>query len=119
MNIEDIARTCHEANRSLCVAYNDFSQKHWVDCPEWQKQSAINGVEFHLSNPDVTPATCHENWSKFKVDEGWVYGEEKSEEKKTHPCLVPYEQLPEFQKLKDHLFGSIIKTLKTALPEVF
>lgn len=40
-----------------------------------------------------------------------VYGEVKDGEAKTHPCLVPYEQLPPAQRLKDDLFAAIVRTL--------
>lgn len=46
-----------------------------------------------------------------KVNDGWVYGEVKDADKKTHPCIVPYNELPEFQKKKDHLFIAIVKAL--------
>lgn len=49
---------------------------------------------------------------KEKIEDGWVYGDEKDTEKKTHPCLVPYEELPEFQKKKDALFQAIVDALK-------
>lgn len=48
---------------------------------------------------------------KEKVDAGWVFGEIKDADAKTHPCIVPYDELPEFQKKKDHLFIAIVKAL--------
>ena len=47
-----------------------------------------------------------------KVKDGWVYGEVKDTIAKTHPCLVPFEQLPEFQQKKDKLFRAIVNALK-------
>jgi len=40
----------------------------------------------------------HEVWSKGRIDDGWTYAEEMDEDKKTHPLLVPYEELPESEK---------------------
>ena len=37
----------------------------------------------------------HEVWAESRISQGWVYGEQRDDEKKTHPCLVPYEELPE------------------------
>ena len=54
----------------------------------------------------------HNNWSAEKVADGWVYGEVKDVEKKTHPCLVPFDQLPLFQQKKDKLFSAIVDALK-------
>lgn len=111
MNIEQIAELCHEVNRAYCESVGDFSQLPWKDAPDWQKQSAINGVKFHLKN-DVTPEDSHNNWMKYKIAEGWVYGEVKDPVKKTHPCLIPYRQLPREQRVKDYLFKAICDYFK-------
>lgn len=49
---------------------------------------------------------------KEKVDAGWVYGKVKDAEAKTHPCIVKFEDLPEFQQKKDALFCAIVDALK-------
>ncbi len=46
-----------------------------------------------------------------KIDAGWVYGPQKSEVAKTHPCLVSYDQLPPVQRKKDRLFFAIATAL--------
>ena len=107
-----IAIVCHEANKEWCELNGDFSQPSWGDAPEWQKQSAINGVKFRLENPEAGPDAMHNNWSAEKVSQGWVYGEVKNTEKKTHPCLVSFDQLPLFQQKKDKLFSAIVDALK-------
>lgn len=115
MEIDDIARVCHEANRALCEINWDHSQSPWEIAPQWQKESAVNGVRFHLANPDATPEQSHENWMKEKIQDGWVYGERKNATAKTHPCLRPYNELPEDQQMKDHMFRAIVHTLKPFL----
>lgn len=102
--IEKVAKHCHEMNKMFCEATGDFSQPSWEDAPEWQKNSAINGVIFHMNNPNVTPEQSHENWMKEKVADGWVYGPVKDVEKKQHPCMMPYNELPPDQRFKDTLF---------------
>ena len=111
MKIEDIARICHEANQSLCITLGDLSQPSWDEAPEWQKSSAINGVKFHLDNPDATPEDSHNSWLAQKKAEGWKYGEIKDPERKEHPCFVPYDELPAEQQAKDYLFRGIIHAL--------
>lgn len=106
-----IAIACHMANRAYCASLGDDSQKIWEDAPEWQKSSAIKGVEFHLSNSDAGPSASHDSWMAQKVADGWVYGEVKDEEKKTHPCIVPFDQLPKEQQFKDVLFGLIVTSM--------
>lgn len=111
MNTETIAKVCHEVNKAFCEANGDNSQKSWNDAEEWQKESAIKGVEFALSGT-ATPADQHDAWVKDKVDTGWVFGETKDADKKTHPCIVPYDELPEFQKTKDHLFLAVVNAMR-------
>lgn len=43
----------------------------------------------------------HEVWAQSRIDEGWTYGPERSDALKHHPCLVPYEDLPEVEKAYD------------------
>ena len=57
----------------------------------------------------TTPEESHENWRKVKDAEGWVYGPVKDAEAKTHPCMVPYEELPSAQIIKDHLFQAVVR----------
>ena len=111
MTVLAIAVVCHEANRALCAGLGDFSQPAWEDAPDWQKDSAIAGVEFNLSNPNAPASGSHDSWLAQKQNEGWKYGEVKDPEKKEHPCFVPYEELPKEQQAKDHLFKGIVAAL--------
>lgn len=111
MIIEQIARLCHEVNRAYCHSIGDDSQPSWSDAPTWQKNSAISGVNFHLSN-ETTPEQSHANWLKDKVADGWVFGPVKDPEKKEHPCMVPYNELPLEQRTKDFLFKAVVDTFK-------
>ena len=65
-----------------------------------------------MKYPDATPADSHANWMAEKIADGWTYGEVKDADAKTHPCMVPYDQLPEFEKKKDALFLAIVGALK-------
>ena len=62
-----------------------------------------------MDNPDITPEEMHERWRMEKYAQGWRYGETKSLQLKTHPCMVDYEDLPLVEKAKDTLFISIVK----------
>ena len=111
MNAEKIARVAHEINRAYCLALGDTSQPAWEDAPEWQRSSAINGVNFHIANPNAGPDHSHIEWLKEKEATGWQYGPVKDPVKKTHPCYVPYYQLPVEQKAKDYLFRAVVHAL--------
>lgn len=111
MRAEDIAMICHEANRAYCWTHADMSQPSWCDAPEWQRESAVNGVRMHLSNPKATPENSHESWMAEKQAAGWKFGPVKDPGKKEHPCFRPYNELPADQQAKDHLFRNIVHAL--------
>lgn len=113
MNAIEIAKVCHEANRALTSIIKDVPvQPPWEEEDHGIRNSCINGVGFCLDNPDAPPSASHENWLKQKLADGWVHGPEKSIEKKTHPAMVPYEQLSEAVRRKDALFKAIVAALK-------
>lgn len=111
MKLENIAKVCHEANRAYCETLGDFTQTAWEFAPRWQRESVIEGVRKKIANPDMTPEMQHEAWIDHKKAEGWRYGLVKSQVLREHPCMVPYCELPEEQRVKDYLFGSIVLAL--------
>lgn len=52
----------------------------------------------------------HEVWAETRISQGWTYGEQRDDGQKKHPCLVPYEELPEEEKEYDR--NTSISTLK-------
>lgn len=105
--IEHAARAAHEVNRAFCAFHGDASQAPWDDAPEWQRASARAGVVGALNGN--TPAQSHASWMAMKVADGWVYGERKDAELKTHPCMVAYDALPPEQRVKDTLFLAVVR----------
>lgn len=55
----------------------------------------------------------HEVWAQGRIAEGWHYGEQRNDILKTHPCLVPYEKLPDAEREYDR--QTAIQTLKLIL----
>jgi len=57
-----------------------------------------------ILSPEVTELleqlarNTHEVWAAERMKEGWTWGPVSSDERKEHPCLVPYEELPEAEK---------------------
>ncbi len=121
MNVEQIARVCHETNRAYCATIDDLTQLPWYEAPEWQRQSAIDGVNFHLDahgrGEMPSPDASHNSWLATKRADGWTYGPVKDAEKKEHPCFVPYDELPREQRLKDYLFGRVVAAFVHAYNE--
>jgi len=124
LELLDIAHIAHEANRAYCEILGDTSQLPWHESPTWQHKSALAGVENILKNPAVTPEDSHKSWLAHKRAEGWIYGPVKDPERREHPCCVPFEELPEDQRVKDQLFNAVVRALlptytpqPAALPE--
>ena len=59
----------------------------------------------------------HEIWAETRTAQGWTYGPERNDAHKKHPCLVPYEELPEEEKVYDR--NTSIETLKFILKTGF
>jgi hypothetical protein len=54
-----------------------------------------------------SPEELHGSWMQAYFAMGWTYGEQYSREQKTHPDLVPYEQLGELEQDKDAVFVAL------------
>jgi len=105
--ILNAAAAAHEANRFYCRALGDDSQLPWREAPQWQRESAINGVKGVISGN--TPEQSHESWLAEKRAAGWKFGPVKDTVKLEHPCFVPYAELPPAQKVKDELFVTVVR----------
>lgn len=107
-----IAAVCHEVNRAYCLSALGDTQQEWNDAPDWQKQSAIEGVKAALANPELTAEQSHNNWLNHKRSEGWTWGAYKDPEKKKHPSMLPYYDLPATERVKDSLFIAVARSMK-------
>jgi hypothetical protein len=109
--LEQIARICHAANRAYCRSIGEIPQKPWDELNDKQRNATIEAVIFIIDHPSAGTAAPHEEWLNNKMRDGWRYGPSKDLEKKEHPGLVPYAELPPEQWVKDALFKAIIQTL--------
>lgn len=106
-----IAEAAHEANRALQRLLGDPVNPPWAEAGRHLKDSTLDGVKAILAGEVTRPEQSHENWLEYKQADGWVYGLEKNERAKTHPCLVPFEELPTEQQLKDELFFAVVSAM--------
>lgn len=79
-------------------------QPNPIDTKEVQLSPALLALTERLAE------NVHENWAKERLAEGWVYGPTRDGDKKTTPCLVPYDQLPDSEKEYDRV--TAMETLK-------
>ncbi len=113
--IEFIAAVRH---LGWCCYQLAASQPYNLVPTEDQKASLLQGVRFGLSKPECTPEENHNNWMAMKKSQGWVYGPVKDLEKKTHPDLVPFDQLPQVEADKDVMDNFMQRAAKALWQEV-
>lgn len=110
---EDVARIAHAANNALQGVIGDpWASPPWPAAEDWRRAAKIHTVQAvreASAEMDVTPGDVHSEWMRWYTDRGWVYGPIKDDVLKTHPCLVPYDQLPEAEKMKDCLFLALVR----------
>lgn len=106
---EAAARAAHEANREWCILHGDHSQTTWEAAPDWQKESALVGVDGVAAGNG--PRESHESWLAHKTADGWKYGPVKNPATKEHPCFVPYDDLPPEQRMKDGMFVAVVRAV--------
>ena len=54
-----------------------------------------------------SPEELHGSWMQAYFTNGWVYGEMRDTEKRTHPDLVPYADLNQLEQDKDSVFVAL------------
>ena len=100
-----IAKAVHHVNNKICEI-NGEQALSWEDLPTYMKDGLISAVEVNLP-----PREGHEAWMKNRLENGWTLGTVKDIEKKTSPCLIPYEELPYAQRIKDSVRQGIVEYL--------
>ncbi|MBR5334570.1 MAG: Ryanodine receptor Ryr [Alistipes sp.] len=75
-----------------------------MDTSDIQLPEELNVLIEHMAK------NVHEVWAQSRMEQGWIYGEERNDALKHHPCLIPYEELPEVEKAYDR--DTALETLK-------
>jgi len=109
--MEIIARVAHEAMRAYKKALGEDEIPAWDEAPDWMRKSTLTAVRDRLANPNAPPSAQHEGWMAGKQASGWRHGPVKDPEAKTHPMMVPYDELPDTERRKDELIQAVIDAL--------
>ena len=78
--------------------------------PEPMDLSLVDLPESLIQLSERIAENVHEVWAKARIDDGWTYGEKRDDIHKKHPCLVPYDELPEEEKEYDR--NTAMNTIK-------
>lgn len=109
--ISRIAAATHGAVREWNRTKGETDQVDWDVTPSDIKRSAIDGVRYALGDAAITPEMSHRRWVDRKLAEGWKRGMIRSHQGKTHPNLVPWNELPPDERVKDALFIAIVRAI--------
>lgn len=109
----NIAGVCHQAHRQLCMAMGEEPPPVWEDVPVWMRAFALDNVRIQLENPNISPAERHWRWVLEMTAKGWEVGP-KDPERRTHPNLRPFSEMPWGAQIKGKLFGAIVESLRDA-----
>lgn len=105
-----MAMIAHEAN----VAYRATLGQEpvpWALLTREEQMGVVMGVDAIIEQRVKRPRDSHDHWLRTKAAMGWTYGPEKDVEKKEHPDIVEWDQLPEDEQRKDMLFFGIVVAL--------
>jgi hypothetical protein len=75
--------------------------------------SAVKLPDFLEALTERLAENAHDHWAQQRMADGWIWGPQRDDKHKKHPCLVPYGQLPESEKVYDR--QSSMETLKAIL----
>lgn len=96
---------------------------------EWSKRSIVPEVwekrddkfrkqfveiieKYLLQDKLPTPEEAHDSWMQSYLDMGWKYGKTRDVDKKTHPDMLPFYELPQDERDKDAIFLAIVWAIK-------
>lgn len=109
--LDAIARTVHEALRGWAAAHGQHDIPGWDAAPDWMHASTRESVLHALENGGADGRSQHDQWLAQKTRDGWRHGPVKDSAAKTHPLMIPYEQLPEWERRKDALINALARAL--------
>lgn len=85
--------------------------------PEPMDTADVQLPEELMALAEKMARNVHEVWARSRMAEGWTYGPERDDTARHHPCLVPYDELPESEKEYDRATSQ--ETLKLILKSGF
>lgn len=103
------AEFVYEAARIAAIAARaPIIPETWPERDEAFRTQFIEVIERQCgATRSSSPAELHGSWVQAYIGMGWKYGPERSVENKTHPDMVPYEQLGQLEQDKDAVFVAL------------
>jgi hypothetical protein len=105
-----IAETVHAVNGVLQQVNGEaHRQPPWELLTAAERERVLSLVrQFRFG---AIPRQVHERWCEAMAEAGWSYGEVWSAEARTHPNLVPFEELGYRQRVKDRMAQQVVMVM--------
>ncbi len=110
-DILKISVVMHETVRAFQKANGQTPAPPWRQAPKWMRTATRDAILFRIENPDAPSSAQHDQWMRDKTRDGWIYGIIKDADAKTHPLMVPYDELPDVERRKDALVIAVINAM--------
>lgn len=114
-NITAFAQIAHKLDVAYAAAVYGENKPGWHQLPAEDRKHISDRVVYYLTDPNAVVSSLHEKWAYSKLSSGWSYGKEFNEEKKQHPLLISYSELPLTRRVADTLFMQTVQTLSRLL----
>lgn len=113
--IDAISGAAHGSNNRFKMLHGDPKDLPWEELTEEQKEITRASVRQITDHPETTAADIHDTWVMSKFNSGWSFGNTKDPEAKTHPLLVSFGELSDYDQAKDVLFVGVVKAWMAAI----
>lgn len=111
LKVRDLAKICYEAVKSYAETQNDHHHRRWNNLAEEHKQTLVDGVLFHITNPEAGPEAAHLMRCSHLMEKGWRWGPVKAIEDRQSPLLVAFDNLSGVQQMKYLIFCTMAVNL--------
>lgn len=99
----------YEAARLQAIAVNaPVVPEHWEERDPVFRTQFLDVIEM-MCGPErkSDPEELHDDWVRAYLVMGWKYGPERDPVRKTHPDMVPFDQLEPREQDKDAVFVAL------------
>lgn len=111
--MKNIYSVVHAALAELSEFAGEKDVIHEFDSlPQPQKDKVIAGVDMLVANKDAGVEARHAAWMEKMLNDGWKLGKNRDDVNKTHPRLVPFDQLPKKEAAKEKMLHTIVRALE-------
>ena len=110
-NITAFAQVAHQQNQAYKAAIGQPLEGSWSQMDSTGQQFVLDKVRYYLMNSHAVVSSLHDDWAYSQFNNGWAFGESLDEEKRTHPLLVLFSELPLTRQIEDLMFMQTVYAL--------